>query len=122
MNVLVIPSRCLKVSEGLREAETRLKQQSASIDDAIRSLRQMEDESVQTAVKKIARINESLKIRIQMIHRMAAVLEKVATLYTKTEDRICDHEDYNVYKPQIRYSAVDLRAERSKVNETFTKL
>lgn len=122
MNVLVIPSKCLKVSEELKETETRLKQQSANIDDALRGLRQMEDESVQTAAKKIAKINESLKIRIQMVHRMAAVLEKVATLYTKTEDRVCGHEDFNANKPQTKYSAVDLRAERSKVNETFNKL
>ena len=122
MNISVIPARCIRVADELKQIERQLNIQASEIEAVIASLKITEDEAMMTIAVKLSKTLEDLQTKIRVTKLEATALSKIATVYAKMENGVADYENVDMFRKIIRYKATTLNGNRTRIERTFEKL
>lgn len=122
MNISVIPARCIRAADELRQIERQLNIRHAEIEEVIASLRRTEDESMMHLAAKLSKTAEALRIKIVTTKMISVALSKISGIYARTEDGVADYENYDLIIAKAKYKATPIKRNSGRINKTFEKL
>lgn len=122
MNISVIPARCIRSSDELRQIERQLNIQEAEIETVIEGLKRSEDESMMLLSAKLSKTLEELHSRVRFTRMMHTAMTKIASVYAKTEDGVDDYENAGFLRQKARYVATTISRNKMRAEKTFDRL
>ncbi len=89
----VRPDRCFKASEEMRHTERRLRYEAENIESVCRALRRYEDESMHIIAAGLEKYAANVLNKSETTAVLHVMLEKIAGIYTRTENEVEDYID-----------------------------
>lgn len=122
MNISVIPARCIRSAEEIRQIERQLKIQASEIEMVVESLKRSEDESMILLSAKLSKTSEKLNSGIRFTRMIHTALTKITSLYAKTENGVDDYENVGIFRQNIRYGVTAISRNKKRAERTFGRL
>ena len=122
MNIKVIPARCIKTADELKQIERQLNIQASEIENVVNALKRTEDEPLMIIASELNVAVENLHTKSKVTKLISTALSKIAAIYTKTDNGVADYENADMMRPVARYETFAININKNRVSKIFDKI